>query len=394
MGSVSLNVASSRRGGRRGLACLCSPALLNLLVLLSLFSTNLLALLAFLSPRTRTPIVPTSPTSSSSAAAISAQVAAIAREIDATRLVAAIAREIDATRLVPHRADLPPELLLFLSPHALPLGRDARTGLTHMPASVAHACFRSPSTLALLSSFASYAPHAVCPRNDTLPHRLISKGCEPLPRRRCLSRGPRTPLPSSNMGADSRRWVKPRHDHEFLIDDVLRLAASATKIRIGLDVAGGAANFAARMRERGVTVVTTVLDNAGKPMNEFVAARGLFPLLLSPAHRFPFYDGVFDLVHVGTTAMDEGGASALGQAGTEEALEFFMFDVDRVLRAGGLLWIDSYMCRSEERRQVVVKLIGRFGYKKLKWVTAEKAGAGSAKTAIYLSAVLQKPARI
>ncbi|KAF8662128.1 hypothetical protein HU200_056321 [Digitaria exilis] len=381
MGSVSLNVASSRRGGRRGLACLCSPALLNLLVLLSLFSTNLLALLAFLSPRTRTPIVPTSPTSSSSAAAISAQ-------------VAAIAREIDATRLVPHRADLPPELLLFLSPHALPLGRDARTGLTHMPASVAHACFRSPSTLALLSSFASYAPHAVCPRNDTLPHRLISKGCEPLPRRRCLSRGPRTPLPSSNMGADSRRWVKPRHDHEFLIDDVLRLAASATKIRIGLDVAGGAANFAARMRERGVTVVTTVLDNAGKPMNEFVAARGLFPLLLSPAHRFPFYDGVFDLVHVGTTAMDEGGASALGQAGTEEALEFFMFDVDRVLRAGGLLWIDSYMCRSEERRQVVVKLIGRFGYKKLKWVTAEKAGAGSAKTAIYLSAVLQKPARI
>ena len=135
------------------------------------------------------------------------------------------------------------------------------------------------------------------------------------------------------MGVDSRRWVKPRHDHEFLIDDVLRLAAGAGKIRIGFDVAGGAANFAARMRERGVTVFTTVLDNAGKPMNEFVAARGLFPLLLSPAHRFPFYDGVFDLVHVGTTALAEGGSPALGQAGTEEALEFFMFDVDRVLRA-------------------------------------------------------------
>uniref|UniRef100_R7VZ77 Methyltransferase type 11 domain-containing protein n=1 Tax=Aegilops tauschii TaxID=37682 RepID=R7VZ77_AEGTA len=109
-------------------------------------------------------------------------------------------------------------------------------------------------------------------------------------------------------------------------------------------------------------------------MNEFVASRGLFPLLLSPAHRFPFYDGVFDLVHVGTAALDEAGAPAMGQAATPEALEFFMFDVDRVLRAGGLLWIDSYLCQSEERRRVVAKLIERFGYKKLKWVAGEKAG--------------------
>jgi hypothetical protein len=372
MGSVSLNLASPRRR-RWSCLCCCSPALLNLLVLLSLLSTNLLALVAFLSPAARVPGDRTS--------AISAQVAAIAREVDSSRL--------------PHRppdGGLPPELLLFLSPHALPLGRDARTGLTHMPASVARACFRHPSTLALLSAYASYAPRAACPRNATLPHRLVSKGCEPLPRRRCLSRGPRAPLPASNMGLDDRRWVKPRHDHEFLIDHVLRLTASA-KIRIGLDVAGGAANFAARMKERGVTIVTSVLDNAGKPMNQFVAVRGLFPLLLSPAHRFPFYDGVFDLVHVGTAALDEGGAPALGLAGTLEALEFFMFDVDRVLRVGGLLWIDSYTCHTEERRQMVVRLVGRFGYKKLKWVVGEKAGSASTKTTMYLSAVLQKPAR-
>jgi hypothetical protein len=194
------------------------------------------------------------------------------------------------------------------------------------------------------------------------------------------------------MGVDGRRWVRPRHGHEFLVDDVLRLAAG--KIRTGLDVSGGAANFAARMRERGVTIFTTVLDNAGKPMNEFVAARGLFPLLLSPAHRFPFYDGVFDLVHVRATALAEGGSPALGQAGTEEALEFFMFDVDRVLRAGGLLWIDSHMCHADERRQALARLIGRYGYKKLRWATGEKAGTGSTKAAMYLCAVLQKPARV
>jgi hypothetical protein len=45
------------------------------------------------------------------------------------------------------------------------------------------------------------------------------------------------------MGVDSRRWVRPRHGHEFLVDDVLRLAVG--KIRTGLDVSGGAANFTA-----------------------------------------------------------------------------------------------------------------------------------------------------
>ncbi|GJN29714.1 hypothetical protein PR202_gb17965 [Eleusine coracana subsp. coracana] len=82
-------------------------------------------------------------------------------------------------------------------------------------------------------------------------------------------------------------------------------------------------------------------------------------------------------------------------AGTEEALEFLMFDVDRVLRVDGLLWIDSYVCRSEERNQMVVRLIRRFGYKRLKWVVGEKAAAGSGntKTTMYLSVVVQKPAR-
>ena len=73
------------------------------------------------------------------------------------------------------------------------------------------------------------------------------------------------------MGLDHRRWAgPPRGGHKFLVDDVLRL--SACKIRIGFDIAGGAANFAARTR-------------------------------------------------------------------------------DRVLRDGGLLWIDNYLCRSDKRKK-------------------------------------------
>lgn len=78
-------------------------------------------------------------------------------------------------------------------------------------------------------------------------------------------------LPASGMGLDNRRWAgPPRGGHEFLVDDVLRL--SARKIRIGFYIAGSAANFAARTK-------------------------------------------------------------------------------DRVLRDGGLLWIDSYLCQSDKRKK-------------------------------------------
>ncbi|KAM3207124.1 hypothetical protein ACQJBY_062373 [Aegilops geniculata] len=185
MGSVSLKLPASRRRHGGPLSRLCSPAPLNLLMLLSLLCTNLLAFFAFFAaPPRHDPAAGTIPTSN-----LSAHVAAIALEIGG-------ASSSSGARLPD---GLPPELLLFLTPHALPLGRDARTGLTHMPASVAASCLRSPSALALLSAFMSYAPHSACPRNATLPRRLVSKGCEPLPRRRCLSRGPR-PAPGLRHG--------------------------------------------------------------------------------------------------------------------------------------------------------------------------------------------------
>ncbi|RRT56587.1 hypothetical protein B296_00038313, partial [Ensete ventricosum] len=275
----------------------------------------------------------------------------------------------------------------------------------------APSCGRSPAA-DLLARYMSYKPAALCPADDpSLPQKLIAKACEPLPRRRCLSRptalaataAPRLPFPQSlwspgvkNPGAgmyglDKQMWIMPRGKNDFSIDDVLPLGSGG--IRIGFDIGGGAGNFAARMAERNVTVITSTLEIGGKPMNEFVAARGLFPLLLSPTQRFPFYDSVFDLVHT-MNALDEGGAPALGQASRTEALEFLMFDIDRVLRAGGLLWLDNYLCTDDERKRMVTKLIERFGYKKLKWVVGEKADArNTAKTQVYLSAVLHKPAR-
>ena len=168
----------------------------------------------------------------------------------------------------------------------------------------------------------------------------------------------------------------------FLIDDVLGVGSSGG-IRIGFDLGGGSGTFAARMAEKNVTVVTATL-NVDAPFSEFIAARGLFPLYLSLDHRFPFYDNVFDLVRA---------ASGLDVGGRPEKLEFLMFDIDRILRAGGLFWLDNFYCSSDEKKGALTRLIERFGYKKLKWVVGEKDN-GSGKSEVYLSAVLQKPVRV
>lgn len=54
--------------------------------------------------------------------------------------------------------------------------------------------------------------------------------------------------------------MKPRWKNDFLIDEVLVLAGSGG-VKIGFDIGGGAGNFAARMAERNVTVVTSVLNS-------------------------------------------------------------------------------------------------------------------------------------
>lgn len=104
-------------------------------------------------------------------------------------------------------------------------------------------------------------------------------------------------------------------------------------------------------------------------------------------HRFPFYDNVFDLVRATNTLDDDVGKK-------QEKLEFLMFDADRILRAGGLFWIDNFYCANEEKKIALTRFIERFGYRKLKWVVGEKVDSfGSGKSEVVLSAVLQKPVR-
>jgi hypothetical protein len=67
-------------------------------------------------------------------------------------------------------------------------------------------------------------------------------------------------------------------------------------IRIGLDIGGGSATFAAWMSECNVMIVTTSMNFDG-PFNSFIASRGLIPMHISVAYRLPFFDNTLDIVH-------------------------------------------------------------------------------------------------
>ncbi|XP_050237919.1 probable methyltransferase At1g29790 [Mercurialis annua] len=423
MGSVSLKIGDGTARFKR--ATVCSSAV-NILMLFSVISTNLFALYAFTSsPNHNESQISQHTHHPKNISLISEQVSLILKEIDSSqKKLARMEKELLGYETVDiSRPNIANELKLFLQHHQLPLGKDSRTGITEMVASVGHTCEKSSD---LLSQYMTYKVSGPCPDDWSLAQKLILRGCEPLPRRRCLAK----PVPKVGLAAfpaslwkpvsdkmltwsglgcksidclnkkkilsrdcvgcfdlanasENQKFVKVRSKNDFVIDDVLALASGG--IRIGFDIGGGSGSFAARMAERNVTVITNTL-NVDAPFSEFVAARGLFPLYLSLDHRFPFYDNVFDLVRT---------SSGLDVEGKSEKLEFLMFDIDRILRAGGLFWLDNFYCGDDEKKRTLTRLLERFGYKKLKWVVGEKVdGAGSGKAELYLSAVLQKPTRV
>ena len=243
-----------------------------------------------------------------------------------------------------------------------------------MVSSVAHSCSNS---LELLSSYMNYKPGDFCPDDVDLRQKLLSAGCEPLPRRRCRSRVSKK-MAYGSENVDREMWVKAKGRNDFLIDEVLALGKN---IRVGFDIGGGAGVFAARMAEKNVTVVSSSMDGG-----DLVSGRGIFPLLLSPWQRFPFHDSVFDIIHTMRGVEGEGETRP-------EKMEFFLFDVDRILRPGGLLWLDNWFLADEKKKGELAVLLEKFGYRKLKWAVGEKADASGSGKKICLSAVLQKPAR-
>ncbi|CAI0454519.1 unnamed protein product [Linum tenue] len=276
-----------------------------------------------------------------------------------------------------------------------------------------------------LDRFVSYKMYEMCPDDWDVAQRLILNGCDPLPRRLCFSRASPSytnPIPLMNSslwappsdsnimwshykcksydclvsGEANRRgffkcadcfnltkrgWEVATNESisaEFTIDEVLTLKPS--EIRVGLDFSPTTGTFAALMRERGVTIISATL-NLGAPFSEVIALRGLLPLYVSVGTRLPFFDDTLDIVH--SILFLDGWIRV-------ELLRFVLFDLDRVLRPRGLLWVDRFFCKKEDMKMYLDEF-GRLGYRKLLWRVVPKTDKLGDE--LFFSAVLEKPTR-
>ncbi|XP_044505759.1 probable methyltransferase At1g29790 [Mangifera indica] len=321
--------------------------------------------------------------------------------------------------------NLPSEFLAFTSAQLLPFGFNTNFDSDTIYPPVGSSCTRFPNEL---NRYMSYTINGSCPDDELLAQKLLLKGCEPLPRRRCRPAAPPSyvepyPLPTSLWttpsdssvvwtaytcknynclinrhtqkgfddckdcfdleGREKTRWSSEKSSNgglDFTIDEVLATKKPGT-IRIGLDIGGGVATFAVRMMARNITIVTTSMNLNG-PFNNFIAARGVVPLYISISQRLPFFDNTLDIVH---------SMHVLSNWIPTTLLHFFMFDIYRVLRPGGLFWLDHFFCVEEQLEEVYTPLIESIGFNKLKWVVGRKLDRGAELREMYLSALLEKP---
>ncbi|XP_050236510.1 probable methyltransferase At1g29790 [Mercurialis annua] len=308
------------------------------------------------------------------------------------------------------------------------LGKQNFMGANGTFTSIGHACFAMKKEL---EEYMDYDVGEICNDDWKLAQRLMVHGCDPLPRRRCFSRAPQLyskPFPINESMwklPDDRnvrwshyrcknftclannatrkgffkcadcfnltdhempRWIKhvdidPRTSIEadFLMPEVLNIKRGG--IRIGLDFSVGTGTFAARMREFNITIISATI-NLGAPFSEMIALRGLVPLYLTINQRLPFFDNTLDLIH--TTRFLDGWIDFV-------LLDFILYDWDRVLRPGGLLWIDSFFCLKDDLNDYLesFKLLR---YRKHKWIVVPKLDKDDDRE-IFFSAVLEKPHR-
>lgn len=322
-----------------------------------------------------------------------------------------------------NREQLPQELIEIVAGQKLPLGfnRAFNTDTVYIP--IGHPCMLLKDDLA---KYMSYERGGTCPDDDNLAQQLMLRGCEPLPRRRCRKPIPEgyqephpfpesmwttppdtsilwTPYNCKSYGClidrknrkdlvvdckdcfdlqfrEKYRWLNATSNNlNFAIDEVLGMKKGT--IRIGLDIGGGTATFAVRMRERNVTIVTTSMNFDG-PFNNFIASRGVVPMFVTISQRLPFFDSTLDLVH---------SMHVLSNWIPITTLEFVLFDIYRVLRPGGLFWLDHFFCLEPQLGELYVPLLERIGFNKLKWSIGRKLDRGIQFKEMYISALLEKP---
>ncbi|GJP43810.1 hypothetical protein CLOM_g3222 [Closterium sp. NIES-68] len=188
-----------------------------------------------------------------------------------------------------------------------------------------------------------------------------------------------------NMSLEEKRWQKP-YLGTVPMAQVWQLKPPGS-LRIGLDVGGGSGSFAAHMARYNVTILTTSMNkefiegvDGGLPYMETIALRGLVPLHVPLKARQPFFDNTLDIIH---SAQSVRYFSVL-------ELEELMFEWHRILRPGGIIWIELLTAPKSKMKQYVV-VINMFKYKQLYWDISPVEDPRKSKSHEYLNCVLEKP---
>ncbi|CAA2988415.1 probable methyltransferase PMT19 [Olea europaea subsp. europaea] len=281
-------------------------------------------------------------------------------------------------------ADLPDEFLAFTSPQQLPLGYNSNFDSDKILPPVGHPCALFPD---MLRQYMSYKVNGSCPDDELLAQKLLLRGSYTCKNYSCLINRMHTQKDFDDCkdcfdlaGREKTRWTGNGRGLDFSVDEVLAVKKPGT-IRIGLDIGGGVATFAVRMRKRNITIITASMNLNG-PFNSFIASRGVIPLYISISQRLPFFDNTLDIVH---------SMHVLSNWIPTKLLHFLIFDIYRVLRPGGLFWLDHFFCVEDELENVYTPLIESVGFNKAKWVVGRKLDRGPELNEMYLSALLEKP---
>ncbi|CAI5459815.1 unnamed protein product [Closterium sp. Yama58-4] len=162
-------------------------------------------------------------------------------------------------------------------------------------------------------------------------------------------------------------------------------------LRIGLDVGGGTGGFAAVMALHNITIITTGMNTDGGredekavPYMQTIAQRGLVPLYLPHSAPLPFFDNTLDLIHT------------LNSIKYPHLAEFeaMLYEWDRVVRPGGLWWIEMFYAPDREMK-AYVQALEAFGYGKRYWSLARKQRPSERKgNHFVLTCVLEKPLKL
>eukprot|EP00271_Cylindrocystis_brebissonii_P007653 TRINITY_DN2121_c1_g1_i1.p1 TRINITY_DN2121_c1_g1~~TRINITY_DN2121_c1_g1_i1.p1 ORF type:complete len:393 (-),score=25.19 TRINITY_DN2121_c1_g1_i1:1218-2396(-) len=180
------------------------------------------------------------------------------------------------------------------------------------------------------------------------------------------------------LDGEARRWVVERAGKKKL-DQVIAIKKGG--LRLALDVGGGSGSFAARMAEHNVIVITTGI-NSGAPFLEVMAHRGVLGMQISHTARLPFFDFTLDMIH----SMHSVQGLPLHK------FRLMLFDWDRVLRPGGLIWIEFLYLPAEKMPDYEAAL-RVLGYKEWEWFMEKYLETinGQTRTSKRLSCVLEKP---